>query len=209
MHTYPAWPRLPPGFFFLMLVGVAGLEASAPYWAVELPESLLLRGLQLLWILGCVGRLDLWLALGICWPEASDMRLFVITAVACTMLSVALLALPLGLLERVSVPTVVASGSGLLLFLLLGPMVEELFFRAYVYGFLRQSFGIPLSVAVSSLAFAQMHGAWAVPQLAGGIVFALAYEFSRKLWVPMGLHIGANTAVLLVACFNGSLPGGG
>jgi len=208
MWTEPRlpWPLLPIRFFVLVLIGVIGLEASAPFWAIEPPNSLILRVLQMAWMLGCVARMELWTALGICRPSVSDIRFFAITAMACTMISLTLLALPLGLFEQVAAPPLAESASGLLLFLIIGPVVEELFFRGYVYGFLRQAFGIPLSVVVSALAFAQMHGPWAVPQLAGGIVFALAFEYSRNLWVPVGLHIGANSAVLLAAWFNGSLP---
>jgi len=205
----PPWPLLPIRFFLLVLVGVVGLEASAPYWADDPPNALFLRILQIAWMLLCVVRIDLWAALGMNRPVAADIRLFTYVAAACSAVSLTLLALPLGLLEQVAAPPIVVSWPGVLLFLLAGPVAEELFFRGYIYGFLRQTFGISLSVAASALVFALMHGSWAVPQMAGGIVFALAYEYSRNLWVPVGLHIGANSAVLLAAWFAGALPWSG
>jgi len=192
------WPVLPGSFFVWATAGVLGLEASAPIWAGELPYSLLLRLLQIFWMLGCIERFGLRQVVGISWPAAADIRFFVFAAAICSFVSIVILLLSFGLLEKVAAPPMVASLSGLLFFLLIGPIAEELLFRGILYGFLRQTFGVPLSVMVSAVVFAIMHGTLAAPQLAGGIVFAVAYEFSRKLWIPVGLHIGANSAVIVI-----------
>jgi membrane protease YdiL (CAAX protease family) len=91
--------------------------------------------------------------------------------------------------------------SQILLFLLVGgivgPIAEELFFRGVLYGFLRR-WGIVVAIVVSAglfvLAHPISHG-FPVPQVAGGIVFALAYEIEGSLMTPIVIHVLGNLAL--------------
>lgn len=131
-------------------------------------------------------------------PDDVAIRVFLIAAALSFVAVAFVFTLPLQLLERVSIPWTVHGWSGILLFILIAPVSEELLFRGFLFGFLRQNFSVGISVAISAACFALMHGSLLSPQLAGGIIFALGYEYSRNLWVPILLHTGANTAVLLI-----------
>ena len=94
-----------------------------------------------------------------------------------------------------------AKTNRLLLFFLVGgmlsPITEELFFRGFLYGFLRR-WGALLAVVTSSLAFALVHvafaGSFLVP-VTGGIVLAVCYEVERNLMAPITLHILGNLTI--------------
>ncbi len=81
---------------------------------------------------------------------------------------------------------------------LLGPFVEEIFFRGLCYTLIRAHQGIWVSVILSTLLFGASHllsagaiGAVSVP-LIGGVVFALLYEFTGSLFAPVVLHAVGN-----------------
>jgi membrane protease YdiL (CAAX protease family) len=91
--------------------------------------------------------------------------------------------------------------SQILLFLLVGgivgPIAEELFFRGMLYGFLRR-WGVVVAIVVSTGLFVLAHPisqGFPLPQAAGGIVFALAYEIEGSLMTPMVIHILGNLAL--------------
>jgi membrane protease YdiL (CAAX protease family) len=91
--------------------------------------------------------------------------------------------------------------SQILLFLLVGgivgPIAEELFFRGILYGFLRR-WGIVVAIVVSTGLFVLAHPisqGFPVPQAAGGIVFALAYEIEGSLMTPIVIHVLGNLAL--------------
>jgi len=44
-----------------------------------------------------------------------------------------------------------------------------------------------------------MHGALLSPQLMGGLIFAIAYEYTRNLWIPIFLHIAGNSLIIVLA----------
>lgn len=70
------------------------------------------------------------------------------------------------------------------------PITEELLFRGCLYGFLRQSGGRVVAIAVSSVVFALIHAHPAtMPALAVFAVgLALLYEFTGTLWAPIAVH---------------------
>jgi membrane protease YdiL (CAAX protease family) len=85
---------------------------------------------------------------------------------------------------------------------LLAPVAEELFFRGFLYTALRQRLGIAAAVTISSLVFAVGHidalgvvaASWII-----GIALALAYEYTRSLWVAIAIHAFNNSlATVLV-----------
>lgn len=70
------------------------------------------------------------------------------------------------------------------------PLGEELLFRGVLYSFLRERWGVWLSVLVSSFLFGLIHGNIAVG-LTGfllGIVAAIVFECSKSLWTAVIVH---------------------
>ncbi|HQP32085.1 MAG TPA: CPBP family intramembrane metalloprotease [Deltaproteobacteria bacterium] len=88
-----------------------------------------------------------------------------------------------------------------LLYLLVGcifaPLVEELFFRGIIYGWIRRRQSAPVAVLVSAVLFASMHGFLSPVQLIGGVAFALIYEWRRSIWAAYVLHCLANAGIWL------------
>lgn len=81
---------------------------------------------------------------------------------------------------------------------IIGPLVEELFFRGLFYSWLRQRLPIQISIILSTLAFASMHGFFSPIQLIGGLVFAALFEWRKNIWVPYIVHVAANTGIWVV-----------
>lgn len=78
---------------------------------------------------------------------------------------------------------------------LIAPLVEEVVFRGYIYGVLKQ-FTHPLFATLTAGAlFAAVHLNLPalVPLWIFAIILTLAYELSGSLWVPIGIHAGFNT----------------
>lgn len=91
------------------------------------------------------------------------------------------------------------------LFFLIGgiisPVAEEIFFRGILYRFFRR-WGVFAAVALSTLIFVMAHPAGSVfslPQITGGILFAVAYEKEGNLTVPITIHILGNMAIFSIA----------
>ena len=100
------------------------------------------------------------------------------------------------------------SGRELLVFFvtgtLLGPVVEEVFFRGIVYNFLRK-WGVLLALAGSTAFFVVAHTLRAgipVPQIVGGLAFAIAYEIEGTLLVPIIIHVLGNAAIFSLCLLN-------
>jgi membrane protease YdiL (CAAX protease family) len=81
------------------------------------------------------------------------------------------------------------------------PVTEELVFRGYLHGVLRQIGGRWCGILVNSLIFAGIHGH--IPSLAGLFIFAIAlsliYERTGSLWANLVMHAGFNSFTLFVA----------
>jgi uncharacterized protein len=84
---------------------------------------------------------------------------------------------------------------------ILAPVAEELFFRGLVYTALRQRLGIAAAATISGLVFALGHidslGVVAA-SFVMGIAIALAYEYTRSLWVAIAIHAFNNTLATVV-----------
>ena len=79
----------------------------------------------------------------------------------------------------------------------IAPVVEEVYFRGLVFGWLRR-WGVWAALLVSTALFAGLHsagGGLPLTQLVGGIVFAAAYEIERNLLVPIIIHVLGNLAL--------------
>lgn len=78
---------------------------------------------------------------------------------------------------------------------IIGPVAEEIFFRGIVFRFFRR-WGFLFSVIFSTLIFASMHAsAVPLPQLVGGLLFAVSFEIEKNLLVPTAIHILGNLAI--------------
>jgi membrane protease YdiL (CAAX protease family) len=87
----------------------------------------------------------------------------------------------------------------LLLFLVGGciaPVAEELFFRGIVYTYFRR-YGMVAALVISTTIFASLHSYAGIPfiQLIGGILFSIAFEVEKNLFVPIIIHVLANLAI--------------
>ncbi len=84
---------------------------------------------------------------------------------------------------------------------LFGPVAEELFFRGILYGFLRR-WGVIVALVFSTLIFVlchPIHHGIPVTRLLGGILFAVAYETSGSLIVPITIHGLGNLAIFTLS----------
>jgi len=97
-----------------------------------------------------------------------------------------------------------ASRVEMALFFLVGgwvaPLAEEICFRGVLYTFFRR-WGVWVALIVSTAVFVALHSVHGLPvtQVVGGIVFALAYETSRNLMVPLTIHVLGNTAIFALS----------
>jgi membrane protease YdiL (CAAX protease family) len=96
---------------------------------------------------------------------------------------------------------------GLVMFFLVGgliaPLAEEICFRGLVYTFFRR-WGVVVAVIGSTLAFVVLHSIHGFPlvQIIGGLVFAISFEVTGNLMVPIVIHMLGNCAIFAL-----SLPG--
>jgi hypothetical protein len=94
-----------------------------------------------------------------------------------------------------------------LLFFIIGglvaPLAEEICFRGVLYNYFRR-WGVVAALIASTVLFVILHSVHGFPltQLVGGILFALSYEYSGNLMVPITIHATGNLAI-----FTLSLPG--
>lgn len=80
------------------------------------------------------------------------------------------------------------------------PLSEELIYRGYLHGVIRQYLGRWLSIIITSVMFALAH--FHVPALLGlflfGVLLALIYEKTRSLWAPIAVHSAFNAITVAV-----------
>lgn len=93
----------------------------------------------------------------------------------------------------------------ILLFVLIGgvlsPVTEEIFFRGILYGFFRR-WGVFIALVLSTGIFLLAHplrSGIPVPQLVGGILFAVAYEVEGCLMVPITIHCLGNLSIFSIS----------
>jgi membrane protease YdiL (CAAX protease family) len=82
----------------------------------------------------------------------------------------------------------------------IAPVAEELCFRGILYTFFRR-WGIMTAMVASTLIFVMLHTIHGLPviPIVGGIVFAIAYETSRNLTVPITIHCLGNLAIFTLS----------
>jgi len=77
------------------------------------------------------------------------------------------------------------------------PIVEEIYFRGLVFGYLRR-WGPVAAILGSTLLFVAVHPDLQnipFPQIVGGLLFALSYEVEENLMVPIVIHMSGNLAL--------------
>lgn len=84
---------------------------------------------------------------------------------------------------------------------LIAPVAEEIFFRGILFGFLRK-WGFVFAAIVSTAIFVVIHplgSSIPVPQIVGGLFFALSYEIEKSLFVPIIIHASGNIAIFTIS----------
>jgi len=81
----------------------------------------------------------------------------------------------------------------------IGPIIEELFFRGFLYPALRKKIGPVLSILISSALFSLLHMTFVgfLPILFLGILLAYMYEKSGSLLPSITIHIIHNSSITL------------
>lgn len=80
------------------------------------------------------------------------------------------------------------------------PVVEEFLFRGYMYGTLRRLTNPVFAAVIIGGLFAVVHGNLPalLPLWVFSILLSIAYEMTRCLWVPVGMHIFFNAANIVL-----------
>ena len=80
------------------------------------------------------------------------------------------------------------------------PVVEEIFFRGFLFAGLAARFGVLTGLIVSSAVFAVAHADVKVmmPIFVTGLLFGWAYHRTKTLWVPITAHACQNLAALML-----------
>jgi membrane protease YdiL (CAAX protease family) len=85
----------------------------------------------------------------------------------------------------------------------IAPVVEEFFFRFFLYGVIKRYLGRFLGITVNALLFAAAHAHFPsfVPLFVLGSCFTIAYEWSGSILVAMTMHSLFNSVTLIVLAF--------
>ena len=86
---------------------------------------------------------------------------------------------------------------------IISPVAEEIFFRGVLYGYFRR-WGMWAALLLSTAVFVMAHAIFhrvPVPQIVGGILFAVAYEKEKNLMVPITIHVLGNLAIFTLSLF--------
>ena len=187
-------------YLVIEMIGASVLQYVPGFQAQEQTIVIWMRLLELMTFIVLIRKFDALSNIGLGMPTQHALYVFLIIAFCCMFGAGMLYILQPTWFAYIALPAWLYGFTGLLLMVALAPVVEELVFRGLLYRMLRERWGILVSVAVSAAFFSLIHhGMLFSPQLVGGIIFALAYEWSRSLWVSIALHMGANAAVYLLS----------
>jgi membrane protease YdiL (CAAX protease family) len=81
---------------------------------------------------------------------------------------------------------------------IIAPVVEEIFFRGFVFGGLRPRYGWVMAAVISSIAFAVLHftPTAIIPIFILGFIFAFLYQLSGSIWPGILMHVLTNSLAL-------------
>jgi membrane protease YdiL (CAAX protease family) len=187
-------------------------EGAADLTAIlhEDPRALrYLLGVQSIVFLACGALLARWRIRQPARPRSSPWRAVlagvgaaVAALVASTVISLLLGALGLPVEEQAWLEQLFRNPAGVLLMapwiVLVGPLAEEAFFRAYAYRFIAERAGIPVGTVVSSVLFAAIHRnvSGFLVYLAIGCILAWVYERTGRFAAAFVGHAALNAVVL-------------
>jgi membrane protease YdiL (CAAX protease family) len=80
------------------------------------------------------------------------------------------------------------------------PFAEELFFRGFLYGWLRPRLGIVIATVISALCFSVLHGIyWLIPAfILLGVILAIVYQRSGSILAATVTHGTFNTITIIL-----------
>lgn len=187
-------------YLVIEMIGASALQYVPGFQAQEQTIVIWMRLLELMTFIVLIHKFDALSHVGLEMPTQHALYVFLMIASFCMVGAGILYILQPTWFAYITLPAWLHGFTGLLLMVVLAPVVEELVFRGLLYRMLRERWGVLVSIAVSAVFFSLIHhGMLFSPQLVGGIIFALAYEWSRSLWVSIALHMGANAAVYLLS----------
>lgn len=190
-------------YISLELITTTLLTYGQDFSVTQQTVVLCLRLVELIGFMLLIWKCQVHESLGLSKPNQAAWIVFFKVSALCLLVVGLLYVVHPSLFAYVQLPTWLYGMMGLLLMVILAPIVEEIIFRGLLYRMLRERWGVWVSVLVSAAFFSLVHhGLLLSPQLIGGIIFALAYEWSRSLWVAIGLHMGANAAVYMLSVLN-------
>jgi membrane protease YdiL (CAAX protease family) len=81
---------------------------------------------------------------------------------------------------------------------IVAPIVEEIFFRGFVFAGLRERYGWQRAAVISSVLFALIHATPTaiIPILILGYIFAFLYQRSNSIWPAILMHASTNALAL-------------
>lgn len=91
----------------------------------------------------------------------------------------------------------------------IAPLVEEVFFRGFLFQGFRQKYGWVVGILLSSFLFAAAHldPVSFIPTFVLGCVLAFVYHQSNSLWPPIIFHAAINSFSLLAVYVMSQYPG--
>jgi len=143
-----------------------------------------------------IQRLPTWL--DIVWVPAGAIVYLILTALISAFAMAFLTFVDYGQTQDTGFSNISAQSEYIMAFLMLvviAPIAEELLFRGYLFGKLRKHAPIWVSILITSVVFAIVHGAWNVglDVFALSIVLCLLRVVSKSLWPSILLHMMKNS----------------
>lgn len=91
----------------------------------------------------------------------------------------------------------------LIMLCVVGPIVEEIYCRFYIYNMVKDDFNITIAVIVSSFLYMILHGL-RIDLIYGfipGVIYALVYEKSKTIWSSVVVHGLNNLIWFSLVCY--------
>jgi len=84
-----------------------------------------------------------------------------------------------------------------------GPLVEEMFFRGFMYSAIKKRLGVLAAAVLSAVVFSLLHAniVGFLPIMALGVLLAYLYETTGSLVASMTVHILHNSAIICFVFF--------
>jgi membrane protease YdiL (CAAX protease family) len=219
------WPLWMPLAVYFVAIFVSSFAALLRYTGVD-ETPLQLIGLLLqdgLWIvlpilIACIGLRHPPSVLGLAKPQLKSALLAIPAGIFFYLMNTSAAMLieliaPGKIAESTSALQLVSGANNALELLIaisficvLGPIAEEMLFRAFLYPPLLHHFKRPLAIVLCAAAFALAHmSSWLFfPLFIGGLGFTWLYDKYRNLWVNIIAHASWNTVVIILfMSFNG------